>query len=185
MTTTAAIPGYIVGTWDIDPLHSDISITARHFMVSKVRGTFTKFEGQVVTAEDPLNSSVTATIQTASIDTKDEQRDAHIRAADFLDVDTYPTITFRSTGIRPDGDSFLLDGELTLRDQTRPITLNLEVSGFGPDAFGGTRAGFSASTAINRSDYGMNFNAVLETGGAVLSDKLQVTLDIEGVLRTD
>ena len=114
-------------------------------MVSKVRGRFDTFAGQLVTAEDPLQSSVTATIDTASIDTNQAQRDAHIRSADFFEVETHPSMTFRSTGVRADGEDFLVDGELTLKGVTKPVTLELELSGFGPDAFGGTRAGFSAT----------------------------------------
>src|ERR1051326_1219566 len=143
---TTTIPGYVVGTWQIDPSHSDVSITARHFMVSKVRGHFNDFAATIVTAANPLDSSVTATIQAASIDTRQEQRDAHIRSADFLDVDNHPTITFRSTGLRPHGDDFKLDGELTIRGVTRPVTLDLELNAIGPDPYGGTRIGLSART---------------------------------------
>jgi polyisoprenoid-binding protein YceI len=184
-TPTVNIPGYLVGTWDIDPVHSDISITARHMAVSKVRGSFGEFSGEIVTAADPLASTVTATIQAASIDTKNSDRDNHIRTADFLDVESHPTITFTSTGITAKGDEFALAGDLTLHGVTKPITLELEVSGIGPDAWGGTRIGLSAKTTVSRKDFGMTFNALLETGGAVVSDKLQISLDIEGVLRKD
>ena len=185
MTSPSAttIPGYVVGTWDIDPVHSDVSIIARHFAVSKVRGSFGTFSGEIVTAENPLESSVTASIDAASVDTKNSDRDNHIRSADFLDVASHPTITFRSTAIKPAEEGFVLEGDLTLHGVTKPVALNLELSGFGPDAFGGTRVGFSATTTVLRSDYDMKFNAVLETGGAVVSDKLQVALEIEAVLR--
>ena len=183
-TPTINIPGYLVGTWDIDPVHSDVSITARHFVVSKVRGAFGDYEGQIVTAENPLDSTVNATIKAASIDTRQEQRDEHIRSADFLDVENHPTISFVSTGIRNDGGDFKLDGNLTLHGVTKPVTLGLEINGFGPDAYGGNRVGFSASTAISRKDFDIRFNATIEgTGGAVVSDKLEVTLEIEAVLR--
>ena len=147
MTETAVeIPGYVAGTWTIDPVHSEVSFVVRHMMVSKVRGRFDKFEGTIVTAPDPLQSSVTATVDLSSVNTGEPNRDNHIRSADFFEVESHPTMTFRSTGVRPDGDNFLLDGDLTIRGTTRPVTLKLEVNGFGPDAYGGTRAGFSATT---------------------------------------
>jgi polyisoprenoid-binding protein YceI len=182
-TPAVTIPGYIAGTWEIDPVHSDISITARHFMITKVRGHFTEFSGTIVTGENPLDSSVTATIKSASVNTKNDQRDGHIRSADFLDTDTHPDITFQSTGLAQDGDDFKLDGNLTLRGVTKPVSFELEVSGIGPDPYGGTRIGFSAKTSVLRSDFEINFNAVMETGGAVVSDKLDVALEIEGVLQ--
>ena len=118
-TSQTPIPGYVAGTWTIDPVHSEVGFSVRHMMVSKVRGKFTTFSGELVTGEDPLASSVTAEIDLTSIDTGNEQRDDHIRSADFFDVETYPTMTYRSTGIRQDGDDFVLDGELTLKGVTR------------------------------------------------------------------
>jgi polyisoprenoid-binding protein YceI len=176
------LPGYVAGTWHVDLSHSDVSITARHFMVSKVRGHFNDFSATIVTAENPLNSSVTATINAASIDTRQEQRDAHIRSADFLDAENHPEITFRSTGMRQHGDDYKLDGELTIRGNTRPVTLDLALSGVGPDPYGGTRIGLSARTSVSRSEFDINFNALMETGGAVVGDKLEVALEIEAVL---
>ena len=181
-TTTSTIPGYIVGTWAIDPVHSDVSFTVKHMMVSKVRGRFGAVEGQLVTAADPLQSSVEATIDMVSIDTNNAQRDAHIRSADFFEVETHPNMTFRSTGIRADGDDFLVDGELTIKGITKPVTLALELGGFGPDAYGGTRAGFSATTTINRRDFGVDISMPLDGGGVVVGDKVTVSLDIEAVL---
>ncbi len=181
-TVTVAIPGYVAGTWQADLTHSDVSITARHFVVSKVRGQFNDFSATIVTAEDPLDSSVTATIQAASIDTRQTQRDAHIRSADFLDVENHPEITFQSTGIRPNGENFKLDGNLTIRGNTRPVTLDLELNAIGPDPYGGTRIGVSARTSVLRREFDINFNALMETGGAVVSDKLEVAIDIEAVL---
>ena len=147
MTSQAVeIPGYIAGTWDLDPVHSTIGFVARHLMVSKVRGRFTKFEAQIVTAPNFLESSATATIDLSSVDTGNETRDNDLRSENFFDAAAHPTMTYRSTGIRPTGsqDSFPVDGELTIRGVTRPITLTVEVNGFGPDPYGGTRAGFSA-----------------------------------------
>ena len=183
VATTTQIPGYVVGTWDIDPVHSDVSFTVRHMMVSKVRGRFASFSGVIVTAPEFTDSTVATTVDAASIDTGNEQRDGHLRTADFFAAETYPTWEFRSTAIRGDADGFALDGELTIKGVTRPVTLALEVNGFGPDAYGGTRVGFSASTAINRSDFGVDIAMPLDGGGVVVSDKVQVALEIEGVLR--
>jgi polyisoprenoid-binding protein YceI len=152
-------------------------------MVSKVRGRFTSFSGELVLGEDPLQSSVTATIDLTSIQTGNEQRDQHIRSADFFEVDKYQTMTYRSTGVRPEGDHYVLEGELTLKDVTKPVELTLELNGFGPDPFGGTRAGFTASGEINRRDFGVNFSAPMETGGVVVSDKVTIQLEIEAVLK--
>jgi polyisoprenoid-binding protein YceI len=186
MSTTAVdIPGYVAGTWAIDPVHSEVSFTVRHMMVSKVRGRFDKFEGTIVTAANPLDSSVTASVDLSSINTGQEQRDAHIRSADFFEVETYPTMTFASTGVRAAGDDFLLDGDLTLKGVTKPVTFKLEVSGFGPDAYGGTRVGFSATTEINRIDFGVSFNGPIPgvPGGVAVSEKVTINLEVEGVLQ--
>jgi polyisoprenoid-binding protein YceI len=182
-TPTATIPGYIAGTWVIDPVHSDVSFTVRHMVVSKVRGHFATFAGEIVTAENPLDSRVGATVDLASIQTGDDQRDGHIRSADFFDVENHPHLTYRSTGLRPEGDGYVVDGELTLRGVTRPVPLRLEIGGFGPDAYGGTRAGFSARGEINRQDFGVAWSAALETGGLVVSDKVTIQLEIEAVLQ--
>jgi polyisoprenoid-binding protein YceI len=181
-TTTQAIPGYVTGTWTIDPVHSEVGFSVRHMMVSKVRGKFASFEGSVTTAENLLDSSVTATVDLESIDTGNADRDNHIRSADFFEVDANKTMTFTSTGIRVDGDEYKLDGDLTLKGVTKPVTFDLEVNGFGPDAYGGTRSGFSATTVINRRDFGVDFNAAMETGGLVVADKVTVQLEIELVL---
>jgi polyisoprenoid-binding protein YceI len=185
MTTaaTTSIPGYLAGTWDIDTSHSDVSFTIRHMMVSKVRGRFGKFSGEIVTGENLADSTVTATIDATSIDTNNEQRDGHIRSADFFDVENHPEWTFRSTALRVDGEDLALDGELTIKGVTRPVTLALEVNGFGPDAWGGTRAGFSASTTIDRNDFGVDIKMPLDGGGVVVGDKVQIHLEIEAVLR--
>jgi polyisoprenoid-binding protein YceI len=181
--SAVAIPGYKAGTWAIDQVHSEVGFTVRHMMVSKVRGRFGTFSGEFVTGETPTQSTVSAEIDLRSIDTNNEQRDEHIRSADFFEVDKYPTMTYRSTGIREDGDGgYLVDGELTLKGVTKPVELQLEIGGFGPDAYGGYRAGFSAQATINRRDFGVNFNAALETGGAVVGDKVTIHLEIEGVL---
>jgi polyisoprenoid-binding protein YceI len=183
MTETAVeIPGYVAGTWTIDPVHSEVSFVVRHMMVSKVRGRFDKFEGIIVTAEDPLQSSVNATVDLSSVNTGAPDRDNHIRSADFFEVETHPTLTFHSTGLRRDGGDFLLDGDLTIRGTTKPVSLEREVNGIGPDAYGGTRAGFSATTEINRSDFGVSYNGPIPGGGVAVSEKVTITLEIEGVL---
>src|SRR5215472_16320089 len=149
-TTETGIPGYEAATWNIDPVHSEVGFSVRHMMVSKVRGRFTTFSGQLVTADDPTGSSVTAEIDLSSISTGNEQRDEHIKSADFFEVETYPTMTYRSTGVRVEDGEYILDGELTLKGVTKSLPLHLELNGFGPDPFGGTRAGFTATGELNR-----------------------------------
>jgi polyisoprenoid-binding protein YceI len=184
MMTEAAveIPGFVAGTWTIDPVHSEVSFVVRHMMVSKVRGRFDRFEGTITTAEDPLDSSVTATVDLSSVNTGHPDRDNHIRSADFFEVESHPTMTFQSTGVRPDGDYFLLDGNLTIRGTTRPVTFRLEFNGIGPDAYGGTRAGFSATGEINRNDWGVSYNGPIPGGGVAVSEKVTINLEVEGVL---
>jgi polyisoprenoid-binding protein YceI len=181
--TTTRIPGYLPGTWDIDPVHSDVSFTVRHMMVSKVRGRFGSFSGEIVTGSGVADSSVNVTIDAGTIDTNNDQRDAHIRSADFFAVNEHPTWTYRSTGLRVDGDELIVDGELTVKGVTRSVPLTVEVGGFGPDAYGGTRAGFSASASINRSDFGVDIQLPLDGGGVVVGEKVQIHLEIEAVLR--
>lgn len=185
------IPGYVAGTWTIDPLHSDVGFTIRHLMVSKVRGRFGTFEGTVVTGDDPLDSSVTATIDLSSVDTGNAQRDEHVRSADFLDVEKFPTMAYRSTGVRRDGDDFVLDGELTLRGLTRRVPLKLEIGGFGPDPFRqddpfkGARAGFTATGEISRLEFGVGDTTKIPGGnGLGLGEKVQIILEIEAALQT-
>ncbi len=178
MTTSTQIPGYVVGTWDIDTVHSEVSFTLRHMGVGKSRGRFDSFEGEVVTAENPLESSVTATIDVSSINTGNADRDAHVRSADFLDVDNHPTATFRSTALREDGDEWVIDGDFTLHGVTKPVTLKAEFGGTTDDGQGGTLLGISAATTINRTDFGVG-----PDGGAMLGEKVTITLDIEAAQR--
>ena len=176
-----AVPGYEAATWNIDPIHSEVGFSVRHMMVSKVRGRFTNFSGQIVTADDLSQSTVTAEIDLASINTGQEQRDAHIRSADFFEVETYPTMTYKSTGVRVEDGEYVLDGELTLKGVTKSVPLRLELNGFGPDAYGGVRAGFTATGDINRRDFNVSFNAPLANGGVVVADKVELNLEIEAV----
>ncbi|HJQ42234.1 MAG TPA: YceI family protein [Jatrophihabitantaceae bacterium] len=181
--STSTIPGYRTGTWQIDPVHSEVSFSVRHMMVSKVRGHFTDFSGAIVTADEPTRSSVTATIALGSIDTRNEQRDNHIRSADFFDVAQYPTMSYRSSDLTDNGDgTWTLDGELALHGVTKNVPLRLELNGFTADPYGGQRAGFSATTEISRSDFGIDISLPMDGGGVVVGDKVAITLEIEAVL---
>jgi polyisoprenoid-binding protein YceI len=182
-TQTTEIAGYVAGNWQIDPVHTEISFVIRHMMVSKVRGRFNTFEGSIVTAADPTESSATATVDLASINTGNEMRDNHIRSADFFDVEHHPTMTFTSKALRKDGEGYRLDGDLTIRGITKPITLALELNGFGPDAYGGTRAGFSATGTIDRTDFGVSYNGPIPGGGSVLGNSVTLQLEVEAILQ--
>ena len=181
-TTAVEIPGYVAGTYTIDPGHSDVAFTVRHLMVSKVRGHFTRFQGTIVLAPDPLGSSAEATIEMDSIDTNNPQRDADLRSANFFQVDQHPTMTYRASGVRHTEDGFDLDGELTLHGVTRPLTLALDVNGFTRDPWGGTRVGFSATGQINRSDFGISISLPMEGGGVVVGEAIQIFIEVEAVL---
>lgn len=176
--TTAVNTGLSTGTWTIDPAHSTVGFSVRHLMVSKVRGKFDDFSGAITVADDG-SPSVTAEVSTASVNTGNEQRDAHVRSADFFDVEKYPTATFTSTGVRPDGDDYVLDGDLTIKGVTRPVSFALEFNGVNPGMGHGEVAGFEASVVLNRRDFGIDIDMPLETGGAVVGDKVTVTLEIE------
>lgn len=184
-TSTVEIPGLVAGTWTIDPTHSEVGFSVRHLMVSKVKGTFKTFQGTVTIADNLEDSSVDATIDAASVDTRDEGRDNHLRSADFFHVDNHPQITFASTSLRPQGRDYVLTGDLTIHGVTRPVDLDLEFNGVSRDPWGGTRSGFSATTEINRSDYGIEFNIPLDGGGVVVGDRIKITLEIESVLQSD
>ena len=169
-----------VGTWAIDPVHSSIEFSVRHLMVSKVRGNFENFSGAIVVAEDGT-PSVTAEIAVDSINTRNEQRDAHIKSADFFEVEKYPTATFTSTGVRANGGDYVLDGEFTLKGVTKPVSLALEFNGVNPGMGQGEVAGFEASVVLNRKDFGIDIELPLETGGTVVGDKVTITLEIEAL----
>jgi polyisoprenoid-binding protein YceI len=181
---TATIPGYVVGKWDIDPTHSEVSFTVRHMMVSKVRGKFDTFSATIVTAENPVESSVTAEVELSSINTGNEQRDGHLRSADFFEVDKHQVMNYRSTSVTPDGGDWRLAGDLTLHGVTRSVPLKLELNGFTADPYGGTRAGFSATGEISRGDFGIEFNMPMDGGGVVVGDKIQIQIEVEAVLAT-
>ena len=180
MTAAVTATDLGTGTWAIDPVHSSISFSVRHLVVSKVRGTFGTFAGAITIAEDG-SPAVTAEIDVASVNTGNEQRDAHIKSADFFDVEKYPTATFRSTGVHAKGDDYVLDGEFTLKGVTKPISLTLEFNGTNPGMGHGAVAGFEASVVLNRKDFGIDIDMPLETGGAVVGDKVTITLEIEAL----
>jgi polyisoprenoid-binding protein YceI len=179
--TTATTPALteLTGTYTLDPAHSRIGFVARHAMVTKVRGAFNEFEGTVtLDGANPAGSSAQVTISAASIDTRNAQRDEHLRSNDFLSMDEYPQITFASTGARQVDDStFELTGDLTIKGVTNPITIPFSFEGAAKDPFGNLRVGFEGAVTINRKDYGITWNAALETGGVLVSDK--VTLEFE------
>lgn len=182
-TTELQIPGYRSGTWTLDPVHTYLGFVIKHMMVSKVRGRFTTFSGQIVTdTANPLESTVSVTIEATSIDTDNEMRDNHIRSADFFDAEHHPQITFVSTAVRHESGEFFVDGDLTIRGTTRAVTLAVESAEFGPSLQGGAKAGFSATTEINRMDFGVSYNGPIPGGGAVLGDKVQIVLDVEADL---
>jgi len=167
------------GTWTIDPSHSSVNFKVKHLGLAKTRGRFAGFEGTVTVAERPEESSVEATIDAASVDTHDETRDNHLRSADFFNVEQHPTWTFRSTGVRGSGDSWTLDGDLTIAGTTRPVSLDVSYDGTTTDPWGGTRAGFTATTEVNREDFGLTWNAALEAGGVLVGKKVAIELEIE------
>ena len=182
MTTAIALPELTTGTWAIDTVHSTVGFSVRHLMVSKVRGTFNDFSGAITVAEDGT-PSVEATISVTSIDTKNADRDAHIKSADFFDAEQFPTATFTSTGVRAKGEDFVVDGDFTLHGVTRPVELKLEFNGVNPGMGNGPVAGFEASTVLNRKDFGINIDMPLDGGGAVVGDKVTITLEIEAGLQ--
>jgi polyisoprenoid-binding protein YceI len=180
MSIDTIAPGLTAGTWNIDPAHSEVAFVIRHLM-TKVRGTFTEFSGSVEVAEDLISSKATAEINVASIDTRHADRDAHIRTSDVLDAEKHPTMTFATTGVREEGGEYYLDGELTIKGVTRPVSLQVEYNGIGDDPWGGVRAGFSASTTINRKDWGIEFNIPLAGDKALLGDKVDLQLEVQAV----
>lgn len=170
------------GTYEIDPGHSSVEFIARH-MLSKVRGRFTDFSGTVTIAERSADSSVVAVAKTASIQTNQEMRDNHLRGSDFFDIENHPELTFRSTGLRITGDAtFELDGELTIKDTTKPVTFAGEYLGFGPGTQGESLLFASAKTTIAREDWGITWNVAIETGGFLVGKKVDIELDIEARL---
>ncbi|MCC5949768.1 MAG: YceI family protein [Nitriliruptoraceae bacterium] len=176
-TDTVTLPQ--TGTWIIDASHSSIEFVAKHLMVSKVRGRFSAFSGTVTVAEPLENSAVSVSIDAASISTGDEQRDGHVKSEDFLQVESFPTIGFSSSSIQAKGDGYILPGELTIKDVTRAVELDVEFMGVYADPWGNPKAAFSASTEIDREDWGITWNAALETGGVLVSKTVKIELDVQ------
>jgi polyisoprenoid-binding protein YceI len=181
--TTATDYRKLTGEYTLDPAHTRIGFVARHAMVTKVRGAFNEFSGAAhLDGENPNRSSAQVTIQAASIDTRNADRDAHLRSNDFLQMDEYPEITFRSTEISWTGDdTFDVTGDLTIKGMTRPVTIPFTFEGQATDPFGNTRVGFEGSTTINRKDFGVTWNAALETGGVLVGDKIVLEFEISAV----
>ncbi|MBY3859118.1 YceI family protein, partial [Rhodococcus fascians] len=182
MTTAIALPELTAGTWAIDPTHSTVGFTVRHLVVSKVRGRFQNFSGTVTVAADGT-PSVDAEIDVTSITTDNEQRDGHLKTADFFEVEKFPTATFKSTSVKADGGDFVVTGDFTLHGVTKSIDLKLEFNGVNAGMGNGPVAGFEASTTINRKDFGISIDMPLEGGGAVVGDKIVLNLDIEAGLQ--
>ena len=183
--TAIDIPGYRPGTYVLDPAHSEVTFSVRHMMISKVRGTFGVKQATFVAPENPLDTKVTASVDAASVDTKDEGRDAHLRSADFFDTENFPNMEFVSTGARVDGGDLFVDGDLTIRGVSRPVSFALDFGGFGSDPWGNYKAGASATTTINREDFGLTWNAALETGGVLVGKDITINLDLQGALQQD
>ncbi|MDV8147082.1 YceI family protein [Arthrobacter sp. B10-11] len=174
-----ALPANITtGTWTLDNSHSEIGFTVRHAGISKVRGKFTDATATLALSENVADSKVNATIQTASFDSGDVNRDGHVRGEDFFDVEKFPEISFVSNAIVPKGDAYELQGDLTIKGVTRPVALETELHGVAVDPFGNTRAGLTAETTISRKDFGLTWNAVLEAGGVLVSDKVGINLEL-------
>ena len=173
----------LAGTWTIDPSHSNLGFTARHAMVTNVRGTFDEVDGSgTLDLTNPENSMVTVVMRSASINTGSADRDGHLRSADFFDTETYPELRFVSTGIeRLDVDTLRVSGDLTIKDVTRPVAIDFEFTGVAQDPFGNQRAGFEGATTINRKDWGLEWNAALETGGVLVGEKIKLALDISAI----
>ncbi|SDS85304.1 YceI family protein [Paraoerskovia marina] len=178
---TALPTGLTAGTHAIDASHSQAAFVVRHAGISKVRGSIAISAGTITVGEDLESSSVTATLDAASVSTGDEGRDGHLRSADFWDAESNPTWTFTSTSVRADGDDYVIEGDLTINGTTRPVTLETEFSGAATDPFGNPRVGFEASTKISRKDFGLTWNAPLEAGGVLIGDKITITLDVSAI----
>jgi polyisoprenoid-binding protein YceI len=181
--TTTTVPTTLTGTYAIDPTHSRIGFVARHAMVTKVRGSFNEFEGSgYLDVENPSGSRVELTIQAASIDTRNADRDGHLKSNDFFDMETYPEIRFASTAVEQvDPENFRVTGDLTIKGVTKPVTVDFEYTGSAVDPYGNTRIGFEGKTTVNRKDWGVSWNAALEAGGVLVSEKVTLEFDVSAI----
>lgn len=182
----SAFPADLAGSWEIDPAHTTVGFAVRHAMVSTVRGHFAGFSGgATIDVDSPEKSSAWLDIDPRSITTNNEMRDGHLQSGDFFEVETYPTIAFRSTGAKLDGEQLVLSGDLTIRGVTRSVDVRWEFGGIAKDPFGATRAGFEGSATINRKDWGLTYNAALETGGVLVADTVKLVLEVEATKKVD
>lgn len=180
--TVATLESLTPGVWNVDASHSEVGFVVRHLMVSKVKGRFGGVGGTITVAPDVLQSSVQASADVTTIDTRDERRDGHLRTADFFEAEKFPALTFTSTGIRAGGDGYLLDGDLSIKGVSKPVTFNLEFNGAATNPMTqGQTAGFSAETEISRKDFGLEWNVALESGGVMVGDKVKIQLEIEAI----
>lgn len=184
MTLTAeSIPGYKAGTWIVDPSHSEVSFSVRHLMISKVRGTFGSFSATILTGENPADTKITASAQVASIDTNDEGRDGHLRTNEFFDAENHPTIEFASTSVGAVGSDYTVTGNLTVRGVTKQVEFALEFGGFANDLYGNYKMAATVTGEINREDFGLSWNAALETGGVLVGEKVTITIELQAALQ--
>ncbi len=174
----------VAGTWILDPAHTTLTFEARHMMIAKVRGAFQKAEGRIVVPDDPRQTEVEVVVETASVDTGVEDRDNHLRSADFFDVEQFPTMTFRGNGVSITDDGYVLRGTLTIRDVTRPLDLPFEFHGGIVDPYGNPRIAVSAQTEIDRTEWGLTWNMALEAGGVVIGPKVKIFVDAEATLQS-
>ena len=181
-TTTNALPaGLTTGTWAIDASHTEAAFSVRHAGISKVRGTVAVTGGAITVGEDLASTSVTATLDPSTVSTGDATRDGHLKSGDFFDVEAFGEWSFTSTAIRAEGDAYVIAGDLTIHGETRPVELATEFNGVAVDPFGNTRAGFESSVTISRKEFGLTWNAALEAGGVLVSDKVTITLDVSAI----
>ena len=184
MTTSIATrPDFVAGTWKLDPTHSEISFSVRHLAISKVRGFFETFDVTIVTDEDPAKTSIVASVDVSSVNTNQKDRDNHLKTSDFFLIEEYPTMDFVSTAFTVDGDDFTVVGDLTLRGVTKSVTLTGEFGGIVTDGYGQTKAGATASTKIDRTAFGVNWNAALEAGGFTLGNDVSINIELQVVLQ--
>lgn len=169
------------GTWTVDPAHSSVGFVARHLMITKVRGRFTDFSGRIEIPANPLEATLVATVNLASVDTGDAARDEHLRSADFFKVEESGEMLFVSTGVKEKGDHFALLGDLTIAGLTHPVEFDLEFEGVSTDPWGNTKAGFTAVTEINRKQWGLEWNVTLDAGGVLVGEKVKIELDIQAL----
>ena len=181
-TTIPANLAELTGSWNLDPSHSRVGFVARHAMVTKVRGAFNEFEGTAVVGDGGIeDTKIDITIQVGSVDTRNADRDGHLKSGDFLEIEKFPTITFSSTSVKADGNTLEVTGDLTIKETTKSVTVPFEFEGAAQDPFGNVRAGFDGSVVINRRDYGVTWNAALETGGVLVSDKITLEFEVSAV----